>query len=488
MNTAAISRAFDSCVGLGGGYVEVPPGLFLTGKISLRSGCYLLLAKHGILQATTSASEYGDNKNFWYVVVGKDIANSGVIALAPHATSGGGGLRGAFGGEVRGTMWQSIASYDPKTNSFAKKEPGSEIGNLFFQDSVNISVIGVRITESGFWAQTFRRCSNVLEERVSVEGSVQWGTGDGLDVESGYNLTFRDSTFKTGDDCMAFRSGSFLQLSPPWPPGPISPVQHVRISNVTLTSSSSAIKFEASTISGRNDVGDIFDVLVDGVKIVDTNRGIGIWQRSGDRNGSNTSGHGSIRDIVIRNVESTTRFDSKPQFWGSGEPFVITVLPLGGNCCVGVHNITVQNSTFVAENSALLSSLGSKYGDPNPPSVSGIRLENVSITIKKSGNASRPQRDYRPIWDQDQSGAPVPATLPAPVDGIVVENIAGITIVGGGVDFSPTTGPGKQPFWGMACLNITGQSHVQIQGGEGKWSCQNSTRQGTDAEIKVVKV
>jgi hypothetical protein len=65
---------------------------------------------------------------------------------------------------------------------------------------------------------------------------------------------------------------------------------------------------------------------------------------------------------------------------------------------------------------------------------------------------------------------------------------SGMAIVGGSVGFSPTTGPDKQPFLGMACLNITGQSHVQIQGGEGEWSCQNSTRQGTDAEIKVVKV
>ena len=87
-----------------------------------------------------------------------------------------------------------------KTNSFIKRLPGGQIGNLFFQDSVNISVIGVSITSSGFWTQTFRRCSNLLEELVYVERSVQWGTEDGMDVESGYNLTFRDSNFKTGDD------------------------------------------------------------------------------------------------------------------------------------------------------------------------------------------------------------------------------------------------------------------------------------------------
>ena len=39
-------------------------------------------------------------------------------------------------------------------------------------------------------------------------------------------------------------------------------MQMVRIKNMSLTSSSSAIKFEAATISGRTDVGAIQDVEV----------------------------------------------------------------------------------------------------------------------------------------------------------------------------------------------------------------------------------
>jgi hypothetical protein len=57
------------------------------------------------------------------------------------------------------------------------------------------------------------------------------------DVESGYNLTFADSVYKNGDDCLAFRSGSFVFLRTPWPAGPIAPVERVRIRNMTLTSS-----------------------------------------------------------------------------------------------------------------------------------------------------------------------------------------------------------------------------------------------------------
>ena len=237
-------------------------------------------------------------------------------------------------------------------------------------------------------------------------------------------------------------------------------MQRIRISNLTLTSSSSAIKFEASTISNLTNVGDIFDVVVADVRIVDSNRGIGILERSGQRNSS----RGRVRDILIRNVESTTRFDSKPNFWGSGEPFVITVLPRNGDCCSGVQNITLLNVSAVAENSTLISSLGSAAGDHKPPRVSSVRLENVSITIKRTGNTSRPQRDYRP--------SPVPDVVPALVSGIVVENIDDITLVNSRVVFSPTSGAGKQPYWSMTCLNVSGASNVHLQG---HLQCRNAT-------------
>ena len=472
MNTAPINAAFDACARSGGGYVVVPgPGVFLTGQVRLRSGCYLLLQPGAALQATTddAIGEYGADSDFWALVVGVGVANTGVIAPALPR----GSAPGAAGGELVGTMWQSIASYDSATNSFTKQPPGSDIGLLLVQDGANLTVAGVTLRDSGFWAQTFRRCAHVREERVHVEGSVQWGTADGADVESGFNLTFADSVFKTGDDCLAFRSGSFEQLHVPWPAGPVAPVQRVRLSNLTLTSSSSAIKLEASTVSNRTDVGDIFDVLIDGVTIIDSNRGIGIWQRSGERRNSPASaGRGAIRDVLIRNVVIRTRFDSKPQFWGSGEPFVLTVAPRNGDCCVGVQNVTLENVVAEAENSALVSSLGSPLGgSPLPPPVRGVRLVNVSITIGRFGNATRPQRDYRPV-SAGMPGVGEGGTVPALVDGVVVENIEDLVIGGGGgVTFSsaPRAHP---PYWGMACINASGPSPVHFAD-RAHWLCRN---------------
>jgi len=255
----------------------------------------------------------------------------------------------------------------------------------------------------------------------------------------------------------------------PWPAGQVQPVERVRIRNLTLTSSSSAIKFEASTISDRKDVGSISDVIVDQVRIIDTNRGIGIWQRSGLQN--NSHGNGVIKDLTFQNIKTQTRFDSKPEFWGSAEPFVITALPQNINCCVGIQNITFVNFTSVAENGALISSLGSRLSSSlKPPLVAGIQLHNVSITIKKIGNTTRPQHDYRPVW---QDHASPPDIVRSKVDGISIENIESIAINGGMVQFSPLSGPRTQAYWDMACLNITGESNVHFLNTNGRFFCFN---------------
>mgnify|MGYP001156893562 CR=1 FL=1 len=116
---------------------------------------------------------------------GRNVSNTGVIG--PSAE----GL--ASGGEIRGIAWQMVAGYDPQANDFKQlRWPGTEgdpcrgvckPGDLFLQDAVNVTVAGVSLTESAGWTQIYRRVSNLLADRLVVRNSVQWGTGDGMDVE-----------------------------------------------------------------------------------------------------------------------------------------------------------------------------------------------------------------------------------------------------------------------------------------------------------------
>ena len=59
LNTAAFKHAFDACAAAGGGYVEVPAGAFLTGRVDLQSNCYLVLQRGGIVQGSAEQADYG---------------------------------------------------------------------------------------------------------------------------------------------------------------------------------------------------------------------------------------------------------------------------------------------------------------------------------------------------------------------------------------------------------------------------------------------
>ena len=207
LNTGAFRRTFAACARAGGGYVEVPQGAFRTGTVHLVSNCYLLLHPGGVVQGSTEQSDYGDDWDFWSIVLGLNVSNTGVISSVPD------GPLGSSGGEIRGVAWQMVSGYNAEQGCFTEVHwPGPEgdeckgvckPGNLFVQDGSNITVSGVSITESAGWSQIYRRCSNLLADRLVVENSVQWGGGDGMDVESGSNLTFANSRYKNGDDNLA---------------------------------------------------------------------------------------------------------------------------------------------------------------------------------------------------------------------------------------------------------------------------------------------
>ena len=232
---------------------------------------------------------------------------------------------------------------------------------------------------------------------------------------------------------------------------------------MSLTSASSAIKFEASTVmQGRMEqVGDISDVEVDGVTITDTNRGIGLWQRTS---------FGALRDMRFTNINMTTRTDPKPGFWGAGDPLFVSAL--GTMPAALIRNISFRSINAVAENGALFSSLPLSQ---THAAVHGIELVDVSITIRHTGNVSRPKgKDYSPTRHARGGGTLYPAIVPAFVAGMTFEGVAGAHVVGGGVRFHRDGSRQNEEYWSMDCVNETATSvnAVEFCGG---WTRENAS-------------
>ena len=70
--------------------MEVGPGAFLTGRVSLRTNCYLLLRPGGIVQGSSKQTDYGLDWDYWAIVVGRNVSNTGVIGPEAHDMGRGG--------------------------------------------------------------------------------------------------------------------------------------------------------------------------------------------------------------------------------------------------------------------------------------------------------------------------------------------------------------------------------------------------------------
>ena len=453
--THAIQRAIDRVSAHGGGLVRVPAGAYLTGTVNLTSNVYLYLEAGGVLQGTANPLDYAWDWDYWHIVQGLNSSNTGVIGPR-HLPLGS-------GGEIRGPMWQMIDHWDPKTSSFVQREWTGHAGcvgecrpkNLAFIDATNVTVAGVRLTHSADWTQLYRRCRNVLNERVWVEGALQWGNNDGLDVESGYNVTIRDGYLKTGDDCLAFRSGNCNKLRTPWPPGPLPPISHVRVSNMHLISTSSAVKTEALFESNH---GDLFDFVFRNLTVRSSNRGVGVWQRDGN---------GTIRDLLFEDLDMETVFQTEPQFWGSGEPIVLTTLPSNALArrqgLKGLHNITFRRVRARAENGVMVAArctLPDGDGARRLP-LSGLRFEDVNITLARLHNVSRAVRDFRPAGtaccgDMESArinGIYLEGTGAAIRDNIIMDGVR--------VRFHPP----YQSTWTRKCVAVNNSAYQEVGAG-----------------------
>eukprot|EP00039_Didymoeca_costata_P003212 m.66063 g.66063 ORF g.66063 m.66063 type:complete len:537 (+) comp11781_c0_seq4:144-1754(+) len=429
-------------------YVVVPGNtdsemIFKSGKVSLMSSVYLLIEPGATLHGSSQQKDYGEDWDYWHLVQGVNVSNTGIIGLSNN------GKPGAAGGTLRGCMWQMVKTYDKETHSYVQ-DNWSGLGmnclgecrpkNLAFIDAVNVTVVGIKILDSSDWTQLFRRCHNVLEERVYVEGNQQWGNNDGVDFESGTNLTVKNSYFRTGDDCLAFRSGNCNTLRTPWPVGAdgrIQPVKGVTIENLFLSSSSAAIKLEALQ---QENHGDLEDVIIQDVTIRESNRGIGIWQRDGN---------GTLGNIHVKNVDIETQFVPMPQFWGSAEPLIVTSIPDGEPWVSvglkGIHNVTFENIVAKSEGGALFSGLCKNY--ETRKAVQNLQLRNISITIADITNINRGLHDYRPL-----TSSCVKEVVDRLVDAMAFEQSVEANLI----DVQLAFESGKVVSnWSMKCINYT---------------------------------
>jgi hypothetical protein len=222
-NTESIRKTINAAAAAGGGRVVIPKGIWLTGAIHLENNIDLYLSKgaellfsqdfHDYLPVVFSRHEDTECYKFSAFVYANGKHDIGI--------TGEGTLNG------QGKPWwswkQSKKSSEalvvqmgnndvPVAQRVFDGKEGRFLRPAFFQpmNCTNVLVEGVTFLYGAFWTITPTYCDNVIVRKVRITTDGEYGhtpNGDGVDPSSSRNVLIEDCQFKTGDDCIAIKSG-----------------------------------------------------------------------------------------------------------------------------------------------------------------------------------------------------------------------------------------------------------------------------------------
>lgn len=227
--STAIKAAIAACNAAGGGRVLVPEGTFVTGPIHLLSNVNLHVAEGATLLFKEDPAAYLPAVHTRWE--GVELYNYSPLIYAFEqeniAITGSGTLDGRAAEEnwwyMKGQSehgWKKgmPRQHDARDRLFTMAEAGVPVEERQFGEgdylrppfiqpyrSRNVLIEGVTLLRSPMWVMNPVLCVNVIVRGVSV---VSHGpNNDGCNPESSRNVLIEESTFDTGDDCIAIKSG-----------------------------------------------------------------------------------------------------------------------------------------------------------------------------------------------------------------------------------------------------------------------------------------
>ena len=372
INTLAIQRTIDKCYESGGGTVLVPPGVFITGTIHLKTNINLYLERGATLKGSPDLEDYENYKRAGY-----DTVQYGILFtyLADNVSiTGQGEIDGNeevfFDWKVAKKIeWGGTQGTRQKDNYRKVKE---DIGDgpvipllrprqmVIFSQCKNVLVENILLTKSPFWTLHFADCDGVIVKGVKIWNSLETPNSDGLDITSCSNVVVSDCDIRAGDDAIAITGFGYHYELPGY-----HNLRHtsgnINITNCNLQSRSSGLRI------GYEDQNSVRNINISNINITNSNRGIGIFVRDS----------GSIENINISQINIETRLHTG-DWWGNGEPIHISAVRGKPGITLGqIRNVTIRNINCKSENGILI------YGtDENI--IENVRLENIDLVLTNS--------------------------------------------------------------------------------------------------------
>ena len=251
-DTIAIQRALDAAGAAGGGRVTLPPGVYLSGALWLRSGVDLHLEKGAVLKGSTDRADYNADDAFpenfhseaeeWsgaHLVIGLRVGN---VAITGEGTIDGSGS--AFFGECdesdRFPWYKFGLRLHPLDRTWFR--PGPMVAFFLSKD---IRLEGVTLKDTPCWTAHFRCCDGLSIRGVTIDANRTIANSDGFSIDCTRNVDISGCAIRTGDDSFAIRASCQLHAGE-------HPCENIRIRDCDAWSCCYGVRFGVGNGTIRN--------------------------------------------------------------------------------------------------------------------------------------------------------------------------------------------------------------------------------------------
>lgn len=265
LDTKAIQAAINSVAAQGGGVVEVPAGVYLTGSIWLRDNIDLHLNPGAVIKGSPDLKDYCDENccsQNEAEIKGGDYISGGHLIM-------GVGVRNVSitgQGRIDGNSDAFLLDENGKRWSKKSKIPGRPGQMIWFVDSQDIRIKDVEIADSPYWSLFILNCDRVWIDGCYVHTrrkDYHTFNGDGIDIDRCRYVTISNCRIDTSDDCITLRASAAHKLADP------HDCEWVTVTNCNLSSSCNAIRLGVGE-------GNIHDAVFSNLTISDTKQAFNI--------------------------------------------------------------------------------------------------------------------------------------------------------------------------------------------------------------------
>lgn len=363
LNSEAIQSAIDQAFKAGGGKVIVPPGVFYTATLELKSNVELHLQKGAILLGSTNIYDYHRVKGDNALIIAKGQEN---IVVSGEGTIDGQGQELALAIDSlhhSGVMVQ-------KNYNYRRMRPSGRPNLLKIKECKNVKIAGITAVDATDWVLRFNKCYQLEIDHVTVYSDAYWNN-DGIDIGDCKNVRITNCNINAADDGICLKSDD-----------PNSLCDQIYIANNVVRSSASAIKF------GTASHGGFKNVTIENVKVYDTFRSALAFEAVDG---------GTIQNVTANNITATN----------TGNAIFIKLGHRNVDGAIGaLRNIKMSNLKVVIPfgapdvNYKIRGPELPFFHNPFPSSISGLpghNVENVTIENVEISYPGRANRGYAHI-------------------------------------------------------------------------------------------